>query len=257
MCAVFLPLSKLLDWFLAPLSWALLLLGLAALARGRPRLRAVLAVLAVAVLAAFSSEPVASRLERWSERDARATFRPDVVYDAIIVLGGMVDEKASQASGEVEVDGHVERLLRAWELLRAGRAQAVLLSGGVVDPDPGDVAEADRLAALLVRWGVPPAQIVTDASARNTRENAAESGRIAAARGWKTLLLVTSAAHMPRAVGCFRAVGIEPDVLPVDHRATKVGGGPWLPRVNALARSTDVLHELFGRLVYRAMGYAR
>jgi uncharacterized SAM-binding protein YcdF (DUF218 family) len=133
----------------------------------------------------------------------------------------------------------------------------VLLSGGNIDAQPGDVPEADRLAARLVAWGVPPAQVVAEGTSRNTRENAIESSRIAAARGWHTLLVVTSAVHMPRALGCFRAVGLEPDALPVDRRAGDGKGQGWLPRAVALARSTDALRELSGRAVYRIAGYTR
>jgi uncharacterized SAM-binding protein YcdF (DUF218 family) len=255
---VFLALSKVLDWLLSPLSWVLLLLGWALIARGaRPRRAAVLGGLAMVVLVVFSLEPVANRLERLAERDARSTWRPEVVYDAVIVLGGMVDAAASRASGEVEFDSHVDRILRAWELLRAGKARSVLLSGGLVAPVPGDVPEADLLARKLAQWGIPPAQIVVDAASRNTRENALVSARIASAHGWRTLLVVTSALHLPRAVGCYRAVGLEPDALPVDRRAGDGRGISWLPRASALARSTDVLRELAGRIVYRAAGYAR
>jgi uncharacterized SAM-binding protein YcdF (DUF218 family) len=254
---VFIVLSKFLDWLLSPLSWALLLILAGALLRRRARLAWALAALAAAVLVLFSTEPVASRLQRHAERGARSTFRPDVVYDAIVVLGGMVDRAASRASGETEFDSEVDRILRAYELLRAGRARAVLLSAGLLFPEPGDVPEADRLAAKLVQWGIPPGQIVVEASSRNTRENAIESSRIAAARGWKTLLVVTSAAHAPRALGCFRAVGLEPDLLPVDFRAGDGRGLSWLPRSNELTRSTDALRELAGRAIYRALGYAR
>jgi uncharacterized SAM-binding protein YcdF (DUF218 family) len=133
----------------------------------------------------------------------------------------------------------------------------VLLSGGSVFPLPGDVAEADRLAGKLSQWGVPPDRIAVERASRNTRENAIESARLAAARGWRTLLLVTSAAHAPRALGCFRAVGLEPDVLPVDRRAGDGQGRAWLPRAAALQKSTDAIRELAGRLAYRAAGYAR
>ena len=248
---MFLTLSKVLDWLLAPLSWALLLLLWAALARGRPRRSLALGALAAALLVVFSLEPVADRLDRVAERDAATTFRPEIVYDAVVVLGGLVEMSATRASGELELDGHVERLLRA------GKARMVLLSGGNIDAQPGDVPEADRLAARLVAWGIPPAQIVAEGASRNTRENAIESGRIAAARGWHTLLVVTSAVHMPRALGCFRAVGLEPDALPVDRRAGDGKGQGWLPRANALARSTDALRELAGRVVYRVAGYTR
>lgn len=254
---VFLFLSKVLDWLAAPLSWALLLLLASALLRNRARLARTLAALGAATLVLFSTRPVANGLERLAERGARSTYRPDVVYDAIVVLGGMVDDAASRVRGSTELDSRSDRLVRAYELMRAGRARAVLLSAGVVVPQPGDVPEADRLAAKLVEWGIPSWQVVVEPSSRNTRENAIESSRVAAARGWRTLLLVTSAAHVPRALGCFRAVGLEPDVLPVDFRAGDGRGQGWLPRADALDRSTDALRELFGRAVYRMAGYSR
>jgi uncharacterized SAM-binding protein YcdF (DUF218 family) len=70
-------------------------------------------------------------------------------------------------------------------------------------------------------------------------------------------VLVTSYAHVPRALGCFRAVGLEPDVLPVDRRSGDGQGGTWFPRPSALVKSTWALHELAGRAAYRLAGYAR
>jgi uncharacterized SAM-binding protein YcdF (DUF218 family) len=254
---VFFVLSKILDWLLAPFSWALLLLVLALVSRARPRRALVATVLALAVLLVFAVEPVQHALNRWAEDGAPRTYRPDAVYDAVVVLGGMVDLPAMHRSGEVELDDHVDRVLTAYELVRSGRARNVLVSGGNADLRPGEPAEADVLAGVLSRWGVPASQIVVEAKSLNTRENAIESARLAAAHGWRSLLLVTSAAHMPRALGCFRAVGLSPDTLPVDHRAVKGLGSGWLPRAQVLSRSTDVLRELAGRLVYRAVGYAR
>jgi uncharacterized SAM-binding protein YcdF (DUF218 family) len=253
---VFLALSKLLDWFLSPLSWALLLLVLAAVFRRRARLAWALAAVGFAALVVFSNDRVANSLQRLGERGVRSSFRADVVYDAVVVLGGIVDPAASRTSGETQLDEAADRLLRAYELLRAGRARFVLISAGVRDLPRGDLPEADRLAGKLVQWGIPPGQVVAEGSSRNTRENAIESSRIAAARGWKTLLVVTSAIHAPRALGCFRAVGVEPDVLPVDFRVRDREAG-WLPRAQALSRSAEVLRELAGRVVYRAAGYAR
>jgi uncharacterized SAM-binding protein YcdF (DUF218 family) len=254
---VFIWLSKTLDWFLAPLTWTLLLALAALLLRRRARLARGLAAASALVLLAFSSEQVADRLQAAMERGARSTFRPDVVYDAVIVLGGMVDADASRASGDIELTAEADRVVRGLELVRAGRARHVVVSGGLIEPRPGDAAEADRLAAKLALWGVAPARIVVEPASRNTRENAIEVGRVAAAHGWRTLLLVTSAAHVPRALGCFRAVGLEPDVLPVDRRAGDGGGRTFLPRAGALAKSTDALRELAGRVVYWLADYTR
>ncbi|HEY6003100.1 MAG TPA: YdcF family protein [Anaeromyxobacter sp.] len=254
---MFLWLSKAVEWLLTPLAWSLLFGLAAALLRRRSRAAWALGGAGLAVLLAFSSAVVADAIQRAAERGAKSTFRPDFVYDAVIVLGGMVDSSATRASGTAELTESADRIVRGFEIVRAGRARNVIVSAGVVFPVPGDVPEADLLAAMLARWGVPPGQIVVEAASRNTRENAIEIGRVASARGWKSLLLVTSAAHVPRALGCFRAVGLEPDVLPVDFRAGDGRGRSWLPQAGALVKSTRAIHELAGRLAYRLAGYTR
>lgn len=253
---MFFWLSKALDGFVSPLAWTLVLAGAAALLRRR-KAGTVLAALSAAVLVAFSSDAVADRLMAAVERGAPHTYRPDAGYDAAILLAGLVDPAASRASGEVEVTGRADRLLRAFELFRGGRVRNVLVSGGTVFPRTGDVAEADLLAAKLAAWGVPPERIAVERSSRNTRESAVAASRLAAARGWRTLLVVTSAAHARRALGCFRAVGVEPDVLPVDRRSGDGQGRSWLPSAAALAKSTEAIEEVVGRIAYRAAGYAR
>jgi uncharacterized SAM-binding protein YcdF (DUF218 family) len=70
------------------------------------------------------------------------------------------------------------------------------------------------------------------------------------------VLLLTSAAHLPRALGCFRREGLVPDTLSVDRRAGEESGiQAWLPRAGSLALTTEMLHELAGRLAYWVMGY--
>ena len=255
---MFLLLSKNLDILAAPLTWAIALplLGLF-LRRRRAGLAVGMALSSVAVLVFFSLEPVAGALVRWVESGARRTFKPGATYDAVIVLGGIVDADASFRSGDLELTEPVERILRAAELLKSGQARMVLLSGGLMYPRPGAPSEAERLATWLVEQGIDPDRIVVEGRSLNTHENAVESARIVTARGWKKLLLVTSAWHAPRAFASFRAAGLEPDVLPVDHHATDGSyAGIW-PRAAALAVSTDMLRELVGRAVYRIAGYSR
>ena len=61
---------------------------------------------------------------------------------------------------------------------------------------------------------------------------------------------------MDRALGCFHKVGMRPDVLPVGYLSRPPPAGGWRPRSGALGLSTAAMHELMGRPVYRAMGYA-
>jgi len=255
---MFLVLSKLLDLFLAPLSWVLLFMLGGLVLRRRTRLAVGLQGLALVLLYAFSIEPVANGLVRLTEADAVSTYRPEVVYDAVIVLGGGLDPGATERSGRPEYNAAPERILRGYELLREGRARWMLISGGSLDPRPEAVIEADVLARQLEAWGIAPERLVTEGRSRNTRENAVESEKLIRAKGWKTLLLVTSAAHMPRARGCFAAVGLRPDALPVDVRASAVPRrmASWLPRAGSLNASTEALRELAGRAVYRARGWS-
>ena len=256
---MFFFLSKTLDLFLAPLTWALLLAlaGLVALWRKRPRLGAALVGAGVLCLYAFSIEPVSNAIERAVESSAVKTVREGVTYDAAILLGGMVDVDASASSTARCYDDNVERLLAVFDLLRSGRARSAVISGGTHEPAGVPVVEATLLARQLEDWGISPARIVVDDRAINTRENALNVADIARVRGWKELVMVTSAYHVRRALGCFAAVGLAVDVLPVDFRAydPALRSGSWLPRAATLFETTSALREWFGRGVYAAKGW--
>ena len=254
---VFIALSKVLDLAVAPVTWALALLAGAIVLRGRGRAPLLCGGGAFAVILLFSLAPVTERLYRAAEASASSTFRPEATYDAAVVLGGIVEAGASRGSGEVELNDAADRVTRALELWRAGRVRVVLLSGGNVLPQPGEPSESERLAGKLLAWGMPAEAVVVEGRSGNTRENAIETARVVADRGYTSLLLVTSALHMPRALGCFRAVGITPDALPVDHRASDGRSDSWLPRAEELSKATDVLRELAGRVAYRVLGYTR
>src|SRR5262245_1809864 len=220
-------------------------------ARKRRALSIGAGVASIVILYGFSNEPAANALWDALESSAPSTASKDVRYDAVVVLSGLVDEPDIESPSYNE---NVERLLAAFDLLRRERAQLALLSGG--SNSPGTQAEAPVLAAQLVRWGIASERLVVEVESHNTHENAMFSARIIRERGWKKILLITSAFHMPRALGCFRAEGIEVDALPVDYRAGH-GRMSWLPRAGALNTSTNALRELAGRAVYRARGYSR
>jgi len=254
---VFFFLSKTLDALLSPLTWSVVLFAVGLLWPGARVGRGLWTLAGLAVLLLFSFEPLANGLEGSLERSATRTYRPDVRYDAIILLGGLVDRSA--ASDQPGYNDSVERLIVTYDLLKAGHARSVIVSGGVLDPAVPTLVEADVLARQLADWGIAPERIAVEPKSRNTHENAVESQRIVQARGWTRLLLVTSAFHMPRAEGCFRAVGLSVDTLPVDYRAYDPArfSGSWLPRAAYLERSTMALREWFGHAIYRVQGYAR
>lgn len=258
---MFFILSKTLDVFLSPYIWALLFAALAvpwsARAARHWRRRRRFGVLAVALMVVPAVQPVGNGLLWQLEHSAPSTVRSEVTYDAVIVLGGLVDDEMSAQSGMTEYTNAVERLTEADALLRANRARQVIVTAGT-HPEYPEFGEAHLIARQLEAWGVDKSRIIIEDRARNTRENALYTAEIVRTRGLHELLLVTSAFHMQRARECFAAVGLRPDTLAVDFHATRprlpsLAG--WIPRLSNYTDTEAVLREVFGRFVYRARGY--
>jgi uncharacterized SAM-binding protein YcdF (DUF218 family) len=101
------------------------------------------------------------------------------------------------------------------------------------------VFEAQVLADQLVARGIEADCVIVEPTARNTRDNAVEMVRITRARKYERMVVVTSAFHLPRALGCSRAVGLEVDALPVDYRSFDPRRQlSWQPRAAYLDRSS-------------------
>jgi uncharacterized SAM-binding protein YcdF (DUF218 family) len=258
---LFFLLSKILDIALSPLSWGLLLIAwgapLTRRALRRRRVRPLACVLGIAVIVVFSEEPVANALFAHLEDMAVRTDSADKRYDAVILLGGVVDDRAMSRSGMISLNDNVERLLDTLTVLKEGRARYVIVSGGAVD-EAQEYVEARVLADELERLGIARERIIVEDKAKNTRENATLSAEIVRARGFSKLLIVTSAFHMRRARACFQKVGLDVDTLPVDYRTYDSAkfSGSWLPRASHLERSTGALREMSGYYIYRARGFA-
>jgi uncharacterized SAM-binding protein YcdF (DUF218 family) len=173
---MFFFLSKTLDALLSPLSWSVALLAIG-LSGGRAQKRRWIGALGVAALLLFSFEPFANMLQRAIERGAVRTYRDDLTYDAVILLGGVVERAAT--SNPPAYNDSVERVLVVYDLLRGGHARHVIVSGGALDPATPSLIEAGVLAQQLVDWGIVADRVVVEPNSRNTRENAVESKRIA------------------------------------------------------------------------------
>jgi uncharacterized SAM-binding protein YcdF (DUF218 family) len=256
---VFFALSKTFDLIFSPLSWAIALLVVATLRwkkNARFARRATMGALGILVV--FSLEIVENSLWRALETPETRTFREGVSYDAALLLGGLVEDRATEDSGAPAYNEGIERLLVTYDLLRARRVRFAVISGGPPD-QRAKVIEARVLADQLIAWGIEAERVVVDPSALNTRDNAVATARIARERGFTRLVVVTSAFHMPRALGCFRAVGLEVDALPVDHRSFDPSrhSVSWQPRSIFLNGSATALRELAGRAIYRLRGYTR
>jgi uncharacterized SAM-binding protein YcdF (DUF218 family) len=209
----------------------------------------------VGVLLLFSLPSVANRLWHAVESGTHDTVRDGVTYDAVVLLGGVTDSFGA-ASTEPSWGDNVERLTVTHRLLATGKARHVIVSGGRFDS--ALPTEAEYLARQLEAWGIEKDRILLEDKARNTRENATLSKALIDQRGFKDVLIVTSAFHMPRAEGCFRAVDQPVDTLAVDYRMRDASRDKHLaPRSEYLFLSSEAIHEVVGRVVYRLAGYSR
>ena len=151
-----------------------------------------------------------------------------------------------------------DRVLHAARLYRAGKAPLIIISAGNVWGDSDMQSEAEASRKVLGTLGVRREAIVVEGGSRNTRQNAILTARIAAERGIRRILLVTSAWHMPRAAAAFRRT--ELDVAPAAADHAGLAATPRilriLPQAGALSLSTRALSEYLGLLVYRLRGWA-
>src|SRR6267142_3195151 len=110
-------------------------------------------------------------------------------------LRGVEIKPARNADGIVVLTGGSSRVSDAMELLAGGYGKRLLISG--VHPTN---AASDISRSLSDNQSLLSCCVDLDRSAVNTRSNAAETRRWARERGFKSLIVVTSNYHMPRAI---------------------------------------------------------
>jgi uncharacterized SAM-binding protein YcdF (DUF218 family) len=255
---MFFEISK-IAWFLVTPSnlIALALVGGAAAAVWRDHALAR-ALLLPAVLALVSAGltplghvlllPLEERFPAWRD-EGRAPV-------GIIVLGGSFDTAVSVARGRPALNESAERLTEAAGLARRFPTARLVFTGGDGRLLGAEGNESDDAALVFAQMGIDPARITYELRSRNTWENAVLTKALAQPRAGELWLLVTSAWHMPRAIGAFRAAGFDVVATPVDHRTRGAADlfRPF-PSVSDGLRRTDLaVREWIGLFMYRMSG---
>jgi uncharacterized SAM-binding protein YcdF (DUF218 family) len=174
----------------------------------------------------------------------------------IIVLGGAIDDEASAARGQTILDEGASRLTEAAILARRYPQARLVYTGGSAALFDPRWTEAPEGRKLLVALGVDPSRIAIEDKSRNTDENARFTAALVHPQPDQTWLLVTSAYHMPRAMGLFAKAGFSVRAYPVDYRSLG-GARDWrLNREPARGlRLFDLaVHEWIGLIAYRMSG---
>jgi uncharacterized SAM-binding protein YcdF (DUF218 family) len=255
---MFFVLSKLLGFFANPsnLIISLGLLGVLLLLTPWRRAGFWLATASTVVLAVLGLLPVGNALLLPLE-DRFPPWHADAGAPVgIIVLGGAITPDVSLTRHEVALNEAAERLTAAAALARHYPDARIIYSGGsgALIYDEGN--EAPLALALFESLGVAAERIALEDRSRNTIENAIFSKAIAQPQPGERWLLVTSAYHMPRAVGAFRTAQFPVEPYPVDWRTR---GKEDLLRLFAtmadgLRRTDTAVHEWVGLFAYWLSG---
>jgi uncharacterized SAM-binding protein YcdF (DUF218 family) len=256
---MFFILSKIVGYFLAPSHLAIFAtsIGVALSFTRFSRMGRLLACGGIVALLAFAVSPLGYFIAAPLENRFPAPPNDFAPPDGIIVLGGSVDENLSgQRGGGVRFNSAAERLTVAVELTRRFPQARLVFSGGTAALLGSPFTEAQVVKRFWRDMGVDVEGAIFEDRSRNTYENAVFARELAKPKPNERWLLVTSAIHMPRAVGVFRKGDFPIIPYPVDFHTTGRLDDWSLPRhaPAALELVDFAAHEWVGLVVYRLTG---
>jgi uncharacterized SAM-binding protein YcdF (DUF218 family) len=254
---MFFVLSKTLGFIAVP-SNSLVMIGLIGIgllptrfSRGGRRLlvASVVLIAAVGVLPVGNALilPLEERFPAWDTAHGTPT--------GIIVIGGAINPDMSAARGQVSLDDAAERVTVVVELARKYPSARIVFAGGNASLFSGP-SEADFAVSFFESLGLPRNRIALETQSRNTAENAVFAKRLIAPKPDERWLLVTSAFHMPRAIGTFRKAGFSVEAYPVDYQ-TNGWADLWTlsgSLMGDIGRTDTAVHEWLGLLAYWITG---
>ncbi len=161
--------------------------------------------------------------------------------DCIVVLGGGTE-------GEFLGLTSSYRLVRGIQLYHERRAKTMVLSGG--SSHPGETADGSVMAREALKLKVPAEAILVEEVSKRTADEAFEIKKIADARQWKSIILVTSFVHMKRSVMVFEHAGFK--VYPAPADAYEIHVKHPLGRINLFFQ---IIHEYGGIVYYKFRGW--
>lgn len=256
---MFFYLSKIVWFFAQPSSLLILAAALGAgllwgrFARAGRRLVTISTILLLVAAYTPLGQALILPLEnRFSPADLSQGTPPD----GLIVLGGAQDMLVTAARGSPALTEAGERMTETAALARRFPEARIVFTGGSGAILYDHEAEARGAADLFAGLGIARDRLELEARSRNTYQNAVFTRELVGPGADERWLLVTSAAHMPRAMGVFRAAGFDVEPWPVDYRTR---GPADLTRFfytpsEGLRRVDMAVREWAGLAVYRLTG---
>jgi uncharacterized SAM-binding protein YcdF (DUF218 family) len=250
--------SKVLTFLVSPMVWffALMIWGLRT---KDERKKKKLFITALVLIYVCCNSFFVDELARAWEPVTPDYYLSEEKYDVAIILGGIgsIDERQQRLDFTFSSD----RLWQTLELYHRGRVKQIMFTGGSGSIRYPDHKEGFYVKKYLTTIHVPDSALIIENESKNTYENAVNSKKILDSLQFKgSILLVTSAFHMPRALACFKKAGYTNLTPYLTNRISGPRRFDWdhcfLPNPSALNLLNMLIHEWIGFAVYKLKGYA-
>jgi uncharacterized SAM-binding protein YcdF (DUF218 family) len=247
-----------MSFFIMPLSifWLILLAGIAMYLLKRKRTGLVIGIFSIVWLAMISlpflpTLLVKSLENRFPPLLEISQFHPDDTVNILVLGAGYKinidlppnDQLSLNALGRLSEGIRLHRLLHASRFILSGTKRDEKVSG------------AKLLMKTALALGVEENEISLLSTPETTRMESLEyTNKFGCG---KTLVLVTDAIHMPRAMLLFHKAGQSPIPSPTNHMVKsdrKIGIRDWVPASSNIAMMEYAIHEI-GGLVYASLFY--
>lgn len=254
---MFFILSKALLILISPFTWFVLAV-LGALFLKRDRYRKKLKWTAVILFFFFTNSVIFLQFcGLWEVQGKHISTLKK--YDVGIVLTGMAEYNSDLDVVSLRRGG--DRIWQALTLYHKKKISKILISGDNGYVTDRGLHEAKQIKEVLISWGIPEQDIITEEISRNTHENAVETKKLIdkSYPHFNKLLLITSGTHMRRALACFEKVGLK-----CDSYSTDLYTGPkqhyfWdqylIPNVSNFNDWNQLMKEWVGYVTYDIVGY--
>ena len=255
---MFFILSKTLGLLLEPLVIPYLCLICAVLAFWRRRrfLGRFFVTAAILLPLLYGAIPLSSQPLRFIENQIKPADLTDRQISGIIVLGGFTgDGVVAESRGQANLGPAAERFTAALQWHQKFPSKPLVFSGFSGRLVQDGASEADIVKQLLDDLAIDQTHILFENKSRNTHENALYSYDLMAPTPGSHWILITSAAHMPRAIGSFRAVGWSGILgYPVYYQTPETGFTRYWDIGYGTGLIGTALHEYAGLLIYWLSG---
>jgi uncharacterized SAM-binding protein YcdF (DUF218 family) len=255
---MFFILSKILVFLIQPICWLVALLAWAFFTKNASKKRRILRILFFLTIA-LTNPFLKNQTFRFYETPAVPMSSLRDTFDVGIVLGGFSNFDVT-TDERLNFNSAANRLTDAVVLYKKGIVRKLLISGGDGNLLGKKSIEAEKTEPFLLLMGVRQEDILLESNSRNTHENALFSKALLDSQRIKSdkILMITSAFHTPRALGCFKKVGLKVEAFPAHF----IGATPdwstnyWLkPDAESFNNWETIIKEWVGYGAYFLKGY--